>query len=81
MADGRVLEGESFRKGMGLVSSNFTIQRIGKNIRFMCKGKGHGLGFSQYGGNALAKENKTVEEILSAYFPEMELTDIEEINF
>ncbi len=58
LADGKVLEGESFRKGMGLPSSNFTVQRIGKSIRFMCRGKGHRLRISQYGGNALAKENK-----------------------
>ena len=27
LADGKVLEGEAFRKGMGLTSSNFTIQK------------------------------------------------------
>ena len=66
--------------GMGLLSSNFTVQRIGKSIRFMCRGKGHGLGFSQYGGNALAKEQQKAEEILAVYFPEMELTDVEELQ-
>lgn len=76
LADGDILEGESFRKGMGLSSANFTIQKIGKEIRFMCKGRGHGLGFSQYGGNEMAKEKKSAEEILEFYFPEMELVDI-----
>ena len=71
-----ILEGESFRKGMGLSSANFTIQKIGKEIRFLCKGRGHGLGFSQYGGNEMAKEKKSAEEILEFYFPEMELVDI-----
>ena len=76
LADGDILEGESFRKGMGLSSANFTIQKIGKEIRFLCKGRGHGLGFSQYGGNEMAKEKKSAEEILESYFPEMELVDI-----
>lgn len=76
LADGDILEGESFRKGMGLSSANFTIQKIGKEIRFLCKGRGHGLGFSQYGGNEMAKEKKSAEEILKFYFPEMELVDI-----
>ena len=76
LADGDILEGESFRKGMGLSSANFTIKKIGKEIRFLCKGRGHGLGFSQYGGNEMAKEKKSAEEILEFYFPEMELVDI-----
>lgn len=76
LVDGDILEGESFRKGMGLSSANFTIQKIGKEIRFLCKGRGHGLGFSQYGGNEMAKEKKSAEEILEFYFPEMELVDI-----
>lgn len=76
LADGDILEGESFRKGMGLSSANFTIQKIGKEIRFLCKGRGHGLGFSQYGGNEMAKEKKSAEEILEFYFSEMELVDI-----
>ena len=80
LADGDILEGESFRMGMGLPSSNFTLQRIGKSIRFMCRGKGHGLGFSQYGGNALAKEQQKAEEILAVYFPKMKLTDVEELQ-
>lgn len=39
LADGKVLEGESFRMGMGLPSSNFTLQRIGKASGYV-QGKG-----------------------------------------
>lgn len=74
-ADGNLLEGESFAQGMGLSSSDFTIQKIGEEIRFLCKGRGHGLGFSQYGGNELAKEGNSWEEILETYFPAMERAD------
>lgn len=80
LADGNILEGESFRKGMGLASANFTIQRMGKEIRFLCKGRGHGIGFSQYGGNEMAKEKKSAEEMLEFYFPEMEIVNISQLS-
>ena len=79
LADGKVLEGESFRMGLGLSSANFTIQTIGNKVRFLCKGKGHGLGFSQYGGNEMVKNSKTEEEILEYYFPEMEIVEIDAV--
>ena len=79
-ADGNLLEGEAFCQGMKLSSSNFTIQKVGKKYRFLCKGKGHGLGFSQYGGNELAREGKNWQEILEAYFPKMEVTDVNSIG-
>lgn len=72
-ADDKILEGEMFALGMGLPSSNFSIQKTGNKVRFLCRGKGHGLGFSQYGGNELAKEGSSWEEILEEYFPEMEI--------
>lgn len=68
LADGKVLEGESFRMGMGLSSANFTIQTIGNKVRFLCKGKGHGLGFSQYGGNEMAKNSKTRKKFWNIIF-------------
>ena len=43
-------------------------------VRFFSKVLGHGLGFSQYGGNKLAKEGKNWKEILNTYFPLMDIT-------
>lgn len=77
LADGKVLEGEAFRKGMALTSSNFSIQKIGEKMRFLCRGKGHGLGFSQNGGNTLAIDGCTYREMLEYYFPEMEIQKCE----
>ena len=77
-ADEKTLEGESFARGMRLTSSNFFIQKIGGEFRFLSKGKGHGLGFSQYGGNEMAKEGDSWEKILETYFPGMELAVYEE---
>ena len=79
-ADGSWIEGETFRQGMHLASADFSVQKVGKMVRFLCKGKGHGLGFSQYGGNEMAKEGCRWEEILEAYFPEMEVTEVESLK-
>lgn len=67
------LEGEAFSQGVGLPSSDFSIQKLEEGYYFVCRGRGHGLGFSQYGGNAMAKEGKNWKEILTAYFPKMEI--------
>lgn len=67
------ISGEEFRKLLELPSSNFTMQAADGKIRFLCKGQGHGLGLSQYGGNVLAKEGRSYREILRYYFPECEV--------
>ena len=69
MADENILEGTAFASGMGIASPAFSMQKLDDRMRFLSKGKGHGLGFSQYGGDALAKEGKTWQEILHIYFP------------
>lgn len=74
MADKKILEAEAFAKGIKIPSSDFSIQKVGNLVRFLSKGKGHGVGFSQYGGNEMAKEGKSWKEILNKYFPLMEIT-------
>ena len=73
MADDNIGEGTAFASGMGIASPAFSMQKLDDRIRFLSKGKGHGLGFSQYGGDVLAKEGKTWQEILHIYFPLMEI--------
>ena len=73
MADENILEGTAFASGMGIASPAFSMQKLDDRMRFLSKGKGHVLGFSQYGGDALAKEGKTWQEILHIYFPLMEI--------
>ena len=79
-ADGNWIEGETFRQGMHLASADFSVQKVGKMVRFLCKGKGHGLGFSQYGGNEMAKKGSGWQEILEAYFPEMEIEAVDSLR-
>ncbi len=69
----KILSGEEFRRMLDLPSSAFTIQEIKGQTRILCRGRGHGLGFSQYGGNALAAQGKSYSEILQFYFPRLTL--------
>ena len=73
MADDNIVEGTAFASGMGIASPAFSIQKLDDRLLFLSKVKGHGLGFSQYGGDVLAKEGKTWQEILHIYFPLMEI--------
>ena len=38
------------------------------------------MGFSQYGGNEMAKKGSSWEEILETYFPEMEVEVVMEMG-
>ena len=68
-----LLEGESFAAGMGLESANFSLKKKDDIYYLRVRGSGHGVGFSQFGGNEMAKNGSSAEEILEKYFPEMEL--------
>ena len=70
-----LLEGESFASGMGLESANFSLQKKDDTYYLRVRGSGHGVGFSQFGGNEMAKNGSNAEEILKKYFPEMELKE------
>ena len=67
------MSGEAFRRMLGLPSSAFTLQEVNGQTRILCQGQGHGLGFSQYGGNVLAAQGKTYAQILQHYFPRLTL--------
>ena len=48
-----------------------------KGYQFTTKGSGHGVGMSQYGAQAMAKENKTYQEILKHYYQNIEIKRID----
>ena len=73
-----LLSGEKFRLLLSLPSACFTIQEEGGEICFSCRGKGHGLGMSQYGAARMAEEGKTAEEILKYFFPGAAVERIED---
>ena len=56
-----------------LLSANFSLKKKDDIYYLRVRGSGHGVGFSQFGGNEMAKNGSSAEEILKKYFPEMEL--------
>lgn len=60
--------GEWFRETLGLASSYFQVREQGTELYVTVKGRGHGLGMSQFGANEMAKEGKDCMEILLYFF-------------
>ena len=59
--------GIEIRKIFDLRSTDFTITAENNDIIFTTKGYGHGVGMSQYGANAMAKEGSSYKDILEYY--------------
>ena len=60
-------KGTDVRSKLSLRSTDFNIEKNGDNVVITTKGYGHGVGMSQYGANALAKQNKNYQEIIKYY--------------
>ena len=60
--------GRNLQSKLELRSNDFEIKKNNDKITITTKGYGHGVGMSQYGANALAKQNKTYQEILKYYY-------------
>ena len=60
--------GIEIRKIFDLRSTDFTITAENNDIIFTTKGYGHGVGMSQYGANAMAKEGSNYKDILKYYY-------------
>lgn len=60
--------GTTLRTLFNLRSTKFTLSFDSNNVIFSVTGYGHGVGMSQYGANAMAKEGKSYREILSHYY-------------
>lgn len=72
------LSGVEARKIFGLKSTNFEIVIENGNIKFSVKGYGHGVGMSQTGADAMAKQGKSAEEIITHFYSGVE---IKEVNY
>ncbi len=71
--NGTEFTGRDFQNKLSLRSNDFKIEQQEGNVLITTKGFGHGVGMSQYGANALAKQNKTYEEILKYYYQGTEI--------
>ncbi|MDI3517881.1 MAG: stage sporulation protein [Caldanaerobacter sp.] len=72
-------EGKEIKELFGLNSTNFTFSEQKDDIVITVIGYGHGVGMSQYGANALAKEGKKFDEILKYYYQGIEIVKIEDL--
>ena len=70
---GITLSGGVLRTLLGLRSTSFTVTADSQGVTFSVTGYGHGVGMSQYGANALAKQGKTYDEILKWYYTGVEV--------
>ena len=66
---GQTYSGEDLRRRLCLPSACFDYTVKNDGIEFTCYGRGHGVGLSLFGANAMAEEGKSWEEIISWYFP------------
>ena len=62
------VKGTTLRSLFGLRSATFTVSADSQNINFSVTGYGHGVGMSQYGANALAREGEDYRAILTHYY-------------
>ena len=74
-----VLTGIEFRQIFALNSANFTIKFEGDNVVIDCKGYGHGVGMSQWGANAMAKNGNNYKEIIKHYFQGSDVININDV--
>lgn len=68
------MTGSKFRTMLDLKSSNFQVKFNSNDIEIDCSGYGHGVGMSQWGANAMAKEGKNYIEILNHYYQGTDVT-------
>lgn len=70
------LAGVEVRTLLGLRSTDFTYQIEENNIKFSVIGYGHGVGMSQTGADALAKQGKNYEEIIKHFYTGVEIINM-----
>lgn len=74
---GKTCTGQQLRQALALRSAAFSVEydETANQFTFTTKGYGHGVGMSQYGANAMAKEGADFQEILAHYYPGTELVE------
>ena len=73
---GVTLTGSQVRTLFELRSPSFTVSWDGADFTFSVTGYGHGVGMSQYGANAMAREGSTFQDILTWYYTGAQVDDL-----
>ena len=71
------MSGNDFRRKVGLKSTLFEMEFTDDGVIFHSTGYGHGVGMSQTGANAMAKNGSAYDEILTHYYTGIELAALE----
>ena len=71
------LSGVETRTLLGLRSANFKVEITENEILFKVIGYGHGVGMSQTGADALAKQGKNCEEIIKHFYVGVEIIEMQ----
>ncbi len=64
-----ILSGNEIRSIFELRSTNFNVEMKKQSVVFDVYGYGHGVGMSQWGAEAMARNGSNYKEILSHYYP------------
>lgn len=70
------MSGVEVRNIFRLKSANFKISIENEKIKFDVTGYGHGVGMSQTGADALAKQGKNYEDIIKHYYSKVKIENI-----
>lgn len=71
---GQDTSGTAVQALFGLRSAAFDVSYENGNFVFTVRGNGHGVGLSQYGAGALARQGKTWKEIVRYYYAGVDIT-------
>ena len=77
---GALFDGVKVREIFSLPSTNFTVSAGENEFVFHCRGKGHGVGMSQYGAEYFAKQGMEYKDILKKYYTGIDVVNIGEAN-
>ena len=69
-------KGTTFRKLLGIRSTDASIKISNDKVYITTKGYGHGVGLSQYGSNEMAKMGYKYDEILKHYYKNIEINNV-----
>ncbi|MBR6101060.1 MAG: SpoIID/LytB domain-containing protein [Ruminococcus sp.] len=74
------VSGRSFAEAVSLPSAHFDISEQEGSFTLVCLGRGHLVGMSQLGADAMASSGSSCEEILAHYFPNARLENSEGVR-
>ena len=78
---GKAFSGSEIRNIFSLPSADFEISEKKGEITITTKGRGHGVGMSQFGANSLAKSGKSFSDILLYYYKGCKIEDFTKGSF